>query len=163
MLAVVPWFETLPEEPVRFVTVIVSHCLDDRRSFPSCQHYQRKINLIAGLLTRRIQIGVDQDAFLIFADVLKICKDVRAAHSHVRSPPVIPLQEWCLVRIPHVWLAHFKIHPAPHVFRSPRIFGLLPDHPEFLSMTGLELVYRCFMVTMLDPHELLEKSLVAQQ
>ena len=43
---------------------------------------------------------------------------------------------------------------------SPRIFGLLPDHPEFLGATGLELVYRCFMVTMLDPHELLEEALL---
>ena len=73
---------------------------------------------------------------------------------------MIPLYEWRLVRIPHVWLAHFKIYPAPHVFGSPRIFGLLSDHPEFLSMTGLELVYRCFMVTMLDHHELLEKTLL---
>ena len=116
MLTVVLWFETLPEEPVRFVTV-VSHCPHDRRSFTSCQHYKRKVNLIAGLLSRRIKIGVDQNAFRIFVDVLKICKDGRAAHSHVRSPPVIPFHEWRLVRI----------------------FGLLPDHPEFLSMTGLEL------------------------
>ena len=27
-------------------------------------------------------------------------------------------------------------------------------------MTGLELVYRCFMVTTLDHHELLEKTLL---
>ena len=46
------------------------------------------------------------------------------------------------------------------MFGSPRIFGLLPDHPEFLGVTGLELVYRCFMVTMLDPHELLKKALL---
>ena len=67
MLAVVLWFEALPEEPVRFVTVIVSHCPHDRRSFTGCQHYKRKVNLIAGLLPRRIQIGVDQNAFRIFA------------------------------------------------------------------------------------------------
>ena len=73
---------------------------------------------------------------------------------------MIPLQEWRLVRIPHVWLAHLEIHPAPHVFGSPRIFGLLPDHPEFLGVAGLELVYRCLMVTMLDHHELLEKALL---
>ena len=60
----------------------------------------------------------------------------------------------------HVWLAHFEIKPVPHVFRSPCVFCLLPDHPEFLSMTGLELVYRCFMVKMLDHHELLEKTLL---
>ena len=48
----------------------------------------------------------------------------RATHSHVRSPPVIPLQEWRFVRIPHVWLAHFKIKPVPHVFGSP--LRLLP-------------------------------------
>ena len=72
MLSVVLRIEALAEEPVRFVTIVVPHCPHDRGCFTGCQHYQRELNLIAGLLPRKFQIGVDHNALRVLADVLNV-------------------------------------------------------------------------------------------